>query len=362
MPTLDQRPVLVTGATGFLATHVIFHLLQAGRRVRGTVRSLARGERLRAELAKVADVSALSFVEADLDRDQGWAEAVQDCAHVLHVASPVPRTPPATPDDVIRPARNGALRVLRAAAEAGVARVVMTSSTSAVLYGHPRDGSRVYDERDWSNLTEAVGPYERSKTLAERAAWDYVAGLPCDRRLELVTLNPGLVLGPLLTDDYSVSGEVVRKLLRAETPGCPRLGWAAVDVRDVAAAHLAALEQPQAAGQRFILAIEHAEWQTIAQLLARHYAAQGFRIPTRRVPDWVLKLVAKWDETAALALPELGLRQDVSSAQARALLGFAPRSLETMVIDMADSMIARGIVAAPKSRGALGTRIPSRAH
>ncbi len=348
----DEELVLVTGASGFVAMHCILELLKAGRRVRGTVRSRSRGKHVEEVLKKYVSTDKLELVEADLSRDAGWDAAVQGCARVMHVASPVPVEAPRHPDDVIVPAREGTLRVLRAAVMAGVRRVVLTSSTSAVLYGHPRDGSRTYDESDWSLLTDEVGPYERSKTLAERAAWEYVDSLVEPQRLELVAINPGVVLGPVLDADFSISGEVIRKLMTRELPGCPDLGWGLVDVRDVADVHILALHHPEAAGKRFILASEHTPLREIAMILKRHLEPKGYRIPTRRIPDFVLKFVALFDKTAALTVPELGKRQDVSSDRARNLLGFEPRSVERMVTDMADSMISCGVVPKPKAQPA----------
>jgi dihydroflavonol-4-reductase len=351
-----DSPVLVTGASGFVAMHCIARLLEKGHRVRGTIRRADRAGRVRQVLGKTTDVTRLSLVEADLGSDAGWPEAVAGCRYILHVASPVPRKPVKTADEVILPARDGALRVLKAAAGARVERVVMTSSTAAVIWGNRRDGSRIFDENDWSTLNDEVGPYERSKTLAERAAWDYLRTLPEAQRFELVTMQPGLVLGPVLGDEISISGEVVRKLLAAELPGCPDLGWAPVDVRDVADAHIAALTHPKAAGQRFILALEHTSWLSIAQILARQYGPRGFKVPTRRLPSWVLKTIALFDKTAALAVAELGKRHDVSSERARGVLGWRPRSVETTVLDMAESMIQQGIVRSRRAIRPAGAR------
>lgn len=340
--------VLVTGASGFIAQHTIVALLAAGYRVRGTLRSMARADEVRAVIAKhapaAADGERLTFAAAELTRDDGWREAVRGCRFVLHMASPLPNQTPKHEDELIVPARDGAVRVLQAASEEGVARVVLTSSVAAVLYGHARDGSKTYDERDWSELTPEVGAYEKSKTIAERAAWDFVEQLPAERRFELVALNPALVLGPILTKDVSTSGELIKKLLLRELPGLPDVGYAVVDVRDVAAAHVAALTAPGAAGQRFVLAIEHASMRDIAAILDRVFRPRGYKIPMRSVPGFLLRLVSLWDRTARLAVQELGKRQDLSNARARAVLGFAPRSLETMVVDMAESMIALGAV------------------
>jgi dihydroflavonol-4-reductase len=349
MATSTNQTVLVTGASGFLGMHCVMRLLKSGYAVRGTVRSVERGKRAQDMIARHTDTSGLSLVQADLSHDEGWNDAVGGCTYVLHVASPVPRTPPKTADEVIGPARDGVLRVLSAAARvAGVKRVVMTSSIAAVIWGQKRDGSKIYDENDWTVINDQVGPYERSKTLAERAAWEFVGQLPSAQRFELVTINPGLILGPVLGDEYSISGEIVRKLLTAALPGCPALEFSPVDVRDVAEAHVLAMINPQAAGKRFIVGLENTPWLEIAQLLASRYTERGYTIPARRLPSWVLKVVAVFDRTAAVAVPELGKRQDVTSERARKILGLNFRDLETMVFDMADSMIELGVVPAPK--------------
>jgi nucleoside-diphosphate-sugar epimerase len=338
--------VLVTGASGFIGMHCILELLRAGYRVRGTLRTPSRGDKIRRTMAKHLgrEVPELEFVKADLMKDEGWAEATRGCTYVLHIASPLPRQPPKHEDELIVPARDGALRVIRAAADSGVRRVVMTSSVAAVIYGHARDGSEVYDEQNWSVLTDDVGAYEKSKTIAEKAAWDLVESMPGDERIELVTVNPGLVLGPILDDDYGTSGEVVRKLMTREMPGCPDIGWAMVDVRDVAMAHLAAMTHPDAVGQRFVCAIEHASMLDVARILERHFEDRGYKIPTRRIPGFVLKGVALFDKTAKLAVHELGKRQDVSHQRATDVLGWQPRGLEEMVVSMGESLVEHGVV------------------
>lgn len=363
-PAADSL-VVVTGANGFVASHCIVKLLNAGYRVRGTLRDLS-GAREQLQLiqrhavARDGVAARLSYVQASLEKDAGWSEAMVGADYVFHVASPVPKTVPLRAQDVIVPARTGTMRVLRKANEAGVRRVVMTSSTSAVFSGHARDGSKVYDERDWSVLSDSVSAYERSKTLAEMAAWAYVRAQPAGSRFELVTINPGVVLGPLLGHHASLSGEIVRKLLAREIPGCPDLGWAIVDVRDVADAHLAALTVPEATGQRFIVALEHASMLEIAQMLAKHFRSQGFQVPVRRLPASVLRLVGLVDKTVALTVPELGKRQDVSNAHARSVLGWNPRSLEETVVDTAKSMIAANLVVPPLRHLRLrrGTHLP----
>lgn len=348
-PSNDPPRVLVTGATGFLGAHIVLALLEAGFRVRGTVRDIARAEQRFAALP-IPEVhrARLSFVAAELGRDEGWAAAARECRFVVHVASPVPQGPTRDAREVIGPARDGTLRVLRAAHEARVERVVLTSSTAAVIWGHARDGSKIYDEGDWTFLSDAIGPYEQSKTLAERAAWDYVATL--SNGFELVAILPGAILGPLLDDDFSVSGQIVRALLTRALPGCPDLGFALVDVRDVAAVHVQALTHAAAAGRRFIVAGEHTSMREIAEVLGRNFGPRGFEVPTRRLPSWLIKVMALWDANAGLIAGELGKRQDVSNARAREVFGWSPRGVEAMIVEMAESMIRHGVVAAPKQR------------
>lgn len=347
----SDTTVLVTGATGFIAQHCVVQLLNEGYRVRGTARSVARGSKLKDTLAPhVAEggdaLDRFHIVAADLTGDEGWADAVAGCRYVLHVASPLPRTPPKHEDDLIVPARDGAIRVLSASAEAGVERVVLTSSVAAVLYG--RDRHRTFDESDWSDIhARTIGAYEKSKTLAERAAWDFVAALPGDVGLELVTINPGLVLGPILDEDYGTSGEVVKKLLERDFPACPNLNWAVVDVRDVAAAHIAAMTTPAAAGQRFLCAIENHSLLDIARILDRHFADRGFRVPTGRLPSFAMRLVALFDKTARLGLNDLDVQQNVDNSKIREVLGWEPLDLEEMVVAMGESFIRYGVVTPP---------------
>jgi dihydroflavonol-4-reductase len=339
----SQTTVLVTGASGFIGLHCVRELLQQGYRVRGSLRSPQREARLRAALAEHVDVGdRLEFATADLASDDGWEAAVAGCTYVLHVASPLPRELPEHEDDLIVPAREGALRVLRAASDAGVARVVLTSSMAAVISGHRRDG-RAFDESDWS-LTEKINPYEKSKTLAERAAWDFVAALPEDRMLELAVINPGLVLGPILEEDYGTSAEAVKKLLARELPGCPRLGYEVVDVRDVADAHVAAMTAPGAAGQRFCCVESFAWMSDIARILKRHFGPRGYRVPTLPLPDFLVRIVARFDGTVRLVVDDLGCHQQVSNERIKRVLGWQPRGLEETVVATGESLIENGVV------------------
>jgi dihydroflavonol-4-reductase len=325
--------VVVTGASGFIALHCVRELLERGYRVRGTVRDLASEPLLRKALAPLDPGERLSFVGADLLRDTGWGEAMRGATYVMHVASPLPKAPPKDEQDLIRPAREGTLRVLAAAREEGVRRVVMTSSIAAVWSGRERTVEHVFDENDWSDLRRRVGAYEKSKTLAERAAWDFVRG----GGPEFVTLNPGYVLGPSLTGVDNTSNELVGKLVRREVPGCARLELPLVDVRDVATAHALAMTAPQAAGERFILVSATAWMKGIAEVLA----AAGYRVPTREIPDPLVRFIGLFDRTVRLVTDNLGKPIRISSEKASRSLGWSGRSMEEMVLDTAKAMSQR---------------------
>lgn len=336
MSESEQR-VLVSGASGFIARHCIHELLSRGYKVRGTLRSLAREDEVRAAVGG-NDRDRLQLVEADLTSDDGWADAVSGCDYVLHVASPIPLAEPKDENDLIVPAREGALRVLRAAHEAGVRRVVMTSSVAAVVYGH--DEEKIFDEDDWSNIEAPIGAYAKSKTIAERAARDYIASLPAGEGPEFATINPGLVLGPLLGPECSPSLEVIKKMLAREMPGCPRLGWAPVDVRDIAWLHVEAMIRPQAAGGRFLCGLEQAWMIDMARILK----ANGYNVPTRELPNFAIRIAALFDKTVRMVLSELGRQENITNARARDVLGWSPRSLEEMVLATAESLTSHDLI------------------
>jgi nucleoside-diphosphate-sugar epimerase len=336
--------VLVTGAGGFIAMHCILQLLEQGYRVRGTLRSLSREAGLRKTFAEHVEAGdRLEFVTADLLKDDGWEAAVRGCAHVLHVASPFPPAEPKNEDELIIPAREGALRVLRAAAAAGVKRVVLTSSLAAVLYGYG-PGKQHFDEGNWSQVDKPIGAYARSKTLAERAAWDFVKSLKGEHPLELAVINPGLVMGPYLDKTLTTSGEVIYRLMQHKIPGLPHIQWNIVDVRDVAAAHVSAMTIPEAAGQRFCCFSETIWSRAIAQVLYDHFKSRGYRIPTAEFPDLFVRLVALFDKSVALILDSLGKDYSISNERIKRVLHWQPHSLKETVIDMAESMIRQGII------------------
>ena len=336
MHTEDVQ-VTVTGATGFIALHCIAQLLTAGYRVRGTIRSRTRADDVRRALEATPGLDRLELCEASLTADTGWADAVAGSRFVLHTASPVPTRQPRYEAELIAPAREGTLRVLRAATDAGVARVVVTSSVAAVLSGHAREADRVFSEHDWSDLTGRMPAYSRSKTLAEQAAWAFVDAQPAARRLELVTINPCFVLGPSLAGADNASNEIVRKLMAREMPGVPRLMFSLVDVRDVADAHLRAMTVPAAAGRRFIVSEGEYWYVEIARMLAD----AGHRVPTRVVPDWAVRVLSWFDPTVRLVVVRLGRESHVSSASARDVLGWSTRGIRETLRDTATSIAAR---------------------
>lgn len=345
----NNTAVLVTGASGFIGLHCVQQLLAQGYRVRGTIRSQTRANEVREAMAASVGAEALErleLIEADLSQDEGWDEAARGCTYVLHVASPFPNRMPEHEDELIKPAKEGTLRVLKAAADAGVRRVVLTSSLAAVSGGHPDDNARVYTEDDWS-IVERCPPYPKSKTLAESAAWDFVASLGGDAPMELSVINPGAVLGPVLNRHYSTSGEVVRKLLTKEIPGTAKVGFSWVDVRDVASAHVAAMTVPEAAGQRFICAIEFSWIEEVASILANHFGSQGWKVPTRKLPSFMVRIVAMFDPTVKTVVSDLGRVRHMSNDRICRVLDWQPRSLEEMTVSMGETMIEQGIVAGP---------------
>jgi nucleoside-diphosphate-sugar epimerase len=341
-PMEDRGVVLVTGGSGYIGGWCIIALLQQGYTVRTTVRSLARADEVRASLATVVDPgNRLSFHAADLTRDEGWDEAAQGAQFVLHVASPLGVPEPKDPQDLIGPATDGAVRAIRAAIRAGAERVVMTSSVAAASRGRAApDGAS--DETVWTNSDDVgEGAYPRSKTIAERAAWDLIEREGGATTLAVV--NPALVLGPVFGADYSDSVQVVERLLSGRVPGLPRLGFNIVDVRDVADLHLRAMTAPQAAGQRFIAAGDYAWMAEIAAILRARLPERAAKIPSAKAPDLLIRLAALFDRDLRSVTSSLGRKRPFSSAKAQSLLGWTPRPLEETLMDCARSLIAAGL-------------------
>ncbi len=337
--------ILVTGGSGFIGSHTILQLLAAGHQVQTTVRNLQREGDVRAMLkeggAEAGD--RLRFVAADLENDAGWPEAVAGCEYVLHVASPFPPGVPKNEDELIVPAREGALRVLRAARGAGVKRVVLTSSFAAIGYGQKAQNAP-FNETNWTDANgEGVTAYAKSKTLAERAAWDFVAKE--GGGLELSVVNPVGVFGPVLGPDYSTSILLVQRMMDGAMPGVPRLYFGAVDVRDVADLHIRAMTHPEAKGERFLaVAGDFMSMLDITEMLKRRMGAAAKRVRTRELPNWLVHIAALRDPAVKLILPELGKKKNATNEKARRMLGWAPRSNEEAIVATAESLARLGLL------------------
>lgn len=332
--------ILVTGGSGYIGSWCTLALLSAGHSVRTTVRDLAREPQVREMLRRGgADPGAnLQVVRADLQSDAGWHEAAAGCDAVLHVASPTLTQVPRNDDEMVRPAMDGTLRVLRAARDAAVRRVVMTSAIGAIAYGHePR--VTPFTEQDWTNVAAPVAPYQKSKTLAERAAWDFVARE--GRGLELATVNPTAVLGPVLGPDYSPSLNGIARMLDGSMPTLLKFATGYVDVRDVASLHLLAMTEPAAAGERFIATAGYSLWQRdIAAILRDRLGNRAAKVPTREMPVWVARGLARVNPQLGSLRLLLGRNLDATAEKAERLLGWKPRPIEDTITETAESLLA----------------------
>lgn len=337
---MSKGVVLVTGASGYIAGFIIRQLVAEGWTVRGTVRNLAGADALRATLG----TPDLALHAVDLGRDDGWAEAMAGVDYLQHVASPIPDAEPKDDQELIRPAREGALRALAAARAAGVKRVVMTSSMAAIAYG--MSGNRgVFTEKNWTDPDHPDSyAYIRSKVIAERAARDWMAAE--GGAMEFATVNPAAVLGPVLGRDFSTSLEVIKKLLDGALPGLPRIGFGIVDVRDIADLHVRVMTAPGMNGERFLAGGRFMWFREIAEVLKVRLGAQAKRVPSRSLPDWLLRLSARFDPTVRMVIPELGKERICDCTHARTGLGWQPRAEEETIVDCAQSLIAAGLVKA----------------
>lgn len=339
----SEQTVLVTGGSGFLGGWCLVELLARGYRARTTIRSLAREAEVRANVGSQVDAGdRLTVLAADLTDDRGWAEAVAGCDHVLHVASPFPPAQPKDPDELIVPAREGTLRVLRASLAADVQRVVVTSSVAAVrnFAGEGTGGGRELTEADWSDPDKPdLTPYTRSKTVAELAAWDYMRAQGLQERL--VTVLPGAIIGPLLGDDRSYSLQAVERMLTGHMPGLPRLGFSFIDVRDVAALQVDALSAPDAAGQRLLAAGSFLWLSEVAAILREQLGADARKVPRRGVPDLVVRALALFDPGVRSVVGDLGHKTTYSLENARRRVGWAPRPVQETIVDCARSLLGQ---------------------
>ncbi len=339
----NNQLVLVTGGSGFIATYCIIELLNAGFRVRATLRNLKRADEVKAMLKQggIGNFDKLSFAKADLGDEASWNEAVKDCTYVIHTASPTPNTDAKTDDDFVIPARNGVLFVLKAAKKAGVKRVVLTSAFGAVGYGTFK--TTPYTENDWTVINDTVFPYQKSKTLSEKAAWAFIENE--GKGLELAVINPTGVYGPVLSADYSHSIQPVYQMLTGAMKACPKLTFGYVDVRDVADLHLRAMTSPKANGQRFIaVAGKSITLFEIATILRKNLGNKASKVPTKEIPNWVVKFGALFNKKFSLLVPHLGLVKRASNEKAKKLLGWQPRSNEEAILATANSLIDLNLV------------------
>ncbi len=332
--------VLVTGGSGFVGSFCILELLKAGHQVRTTVRSLKREDEVRALMsAEGMDAKdTLRFFEADLSEDKGWKQATTGCDYVLHVASPFPLGIPKDENELIIPAREGALRVLRASRDAKVKRVVMTSSFAAIGYGHP-ERAEAFDESSWTNVdAKGVPAYHKSKTLAERAAWDFMKREA--EGLELSVVNPVGIFGPALGKNICTSIQIIKILMDGGMPACPRIYFGVVDVRDVVDLHLLAMTDPKAKGERFLaVSDEENSIFEIAKLLRQKMGSSAKRVPKHQMPDWLVRALAMVDPKARQIVPELGKKKKITNAKAKNVLGWKPRTSEEAIVATAESLV-----------------------
>jgi nucleoside-diphosphate-sugar epimerase len=341
----QKQLVLVTGGSGFIAGHVILQLLEKGYRVRTTVRSLDKEQTVRDILTDAGMVNgdALSFVTADLLSDDGWSAAVAGVDSVMHVASPVQPGHVENEDDLIIPAREGALRVLRAAHAAGIKRAVLTSAFHAVSWGWPHD-DHVFTEADWTILDgPGVDAYGKSKVLSERAAWDFVSNE--GKGMELVTMLPVAVMGSVMGKDISGSNHIIQNMLNGAMPGFPKIYIPIVDVRDVASAHILAMETKEAAGQRFLISSGPVmSLSELGKTLKSALGASATHVPTRVIPNSAVRIASRSNPQMRATVPDLGYKKQISNEKARRMLGWSPRDSKDAIVAAGQSMVAKGLI------------------
>lgn len=341
---MKNKRVLLTGVTGFLGSHTTIQLLEKSYEVVGTLRDLNRAESIKSIIGKhTNNIDQLSFVEADLNDSQIWEKIIKNVDYVLHIASPFPRVLPKNEEDLIRPAKEGTLNILKASAANGVKRVVLTSSSGAIVYGKPKGQENgVYNETDWTDVSNKKDstPYFRSKTIAEKAAWDFIK--QDDSGLELATICPGAILGPVLEKDFGTSANIVIKMLDGSSPAIPKIGFPIVDVRSVADLHIKAMEMDAAKNERFVAANGFLSFQAVAKILSEAYPDR--KVPKALLPNFVVRLYSNFDTTLKPILIDLGVEREVDYSKARQLLNWQPKSLEEAIRSCAESLITNGII------------------
>jgi dihydroflavonol-4-reductase len=341
--SISSTKVLVTGANGFIGLHTTLRLLQLGYSVCATVRNDAHKKNVSETLSKYSDTSKLEFALADLLKDDGWKEAIQGCNYVIHIASPYPAEDPKDENELVIPARDGTLRVFRFAAKEGIKRVVMLSTIGAVFDGHEGE-NRTFDESDWSDLEKTRLIYHKSKTLAERAAWDFIQSAENKSKMEMVAINPSNVFGPVLDGHHHTSTEWYRTIMHAEVPGVARTQIDFVDVRDLVEVLMKALIVPEAANRRFICNGASIPLIEFADILHENFSNRGFRVPNRILPDFIIRLVGVFVPKVRSVVGQLNWKYAFSTEQAQLVFSWQPRPYQQTIVDMAESLIKFGLV------------------
>ncbi|WP_182629368.1 SDR family oxidoreductase [Clostridium chromiireducens] len=339
---MEKELVLVTGGSGFIAVHIILKLLKRGYRVRTTLRTLSRQDEVKSMLEQGGAVNFenLEFIQTDLTSDINWMKAATDATYVIHVASPTPATRPDDGDEMVKMAVDGTLRVMKAAKAAGVKRVVLTSASGAVLAGH-KSHPEIFTEEDWTDLSGDIDAYQRSKTMAELAAWKFAK----KENMELSAVNPVAVMGPVLGQDFSHSNQIIRAMLSGNMPFLLKIGFDYVDVRDVAELHLLAMTCPEAAGERFIATTgENLTYKEEAKILQRYLGSTAKKVSTKVLPDFIIKFMAIFKKDLRMPATFLGQNTACSNAKAKKLLSWQPRSAEEAIVATAKSMIELGLI------------------
>ena len=345
MSVSTDTKVLVTGASGFIGLNTVMRLLQLGYSVRTTVRHEYTMAKVQQTLSKKIDTSRLEFAFADLIKDEGWQEAVMGCDFVIHTASPYPAVNPKDENELIIPARDGTLRVLAAAQKADVKRVVMLSTIGAIFDGHEGE-NRIFDETVWSDLTKIHLTYHKSKTIAELAAWDFINSAENESNMQMVAINPSNVFGPVLDDHSFTSIEWFKTLMQAEVPGVSRTQIDFVDVRDLVDGLIKALTVPEVAGMRIICNGATIPLIEFANILHDNFFERGFKVPTRVLPDVLIRLMGFFVPNVNAVVRQLQWTYSFSTERAKAVFGWQPRPYKQTIIDMAESLIQFGLVKA----------------
>ncbi len=342
---MKDEKVLITGASGFIASHIIIQLLEKGYRVRGTLRNMQRGESMLEIYRKHVSFpdEQIEFAAVDLLKDEGWDEAAAGCDYMLHVASPFVIDQPKDESVLIKPATEGTRRALNAAKNNSIKKVVLTSSVASIAFGYGKE-KVTFDEDDWTDPNgEGVTPYVKSKYYAEKEAWDFMEKQGGDMKLSVI--NPSAVLGPILEKDYGTSAEIVMKSLSSGLPGFPNVGFPIVDVRDVASLHILAMESDKADGERFICSNDFVWFKEVGAIMRENLPKEwADKVPTRVMPDWLMRFVALFDKEVRGIVPDIGRKREMSHKKAKEMLGWEPRPNEEAILATANTMIELGIV------------------